>query len=170
MSADLNPGEWAVLGVVAEGPTHGFAVAQTLGPDGPLGRIWTLPRPVVYQVLKKLQQLGYITARGTEAGSRGPVRTVVATTPAGRTALRRWLREPVDHVRDVRSLLLLKLAFIDRAGRDPKPLAQAQRSRLTAQLEALEQARDAAAGFDQVILEWRIASSRATEDFLQRYE
>ena len=164
---DLTPGDWAVLGVVAEGPTHGFAVAQLLAPGGRLGRIWTLPRPVVYQVMKKLLQLGLIRERRTERSARGPVRTVVGITPAGRAALRRWLDEPVDHVRDIRSLLLLKLALLDRAGADPGALIAAQRERLAAQLEALERSRDEAGGFDRVILEWRIASSRATMEFLQ---
>ncbi len=155
-----------MLGVVAEGPTHGFAVSQLLAPAGRLGRIWTLPRPVVYQVLKKLLEQGLIDERGTESSAKGPVRTIVGATPAGRAAVRRWLQEPVDHVRDVRSLLLLKLALLDRAGRDPGPLVEAQKARLAGQLEALAQARDAADGFDRVILEWRMASSRATLDFL----
>lgn len=166
----LSPGEWAVLGVVAEGPTHGFAVAQLLGPDGRLGRIWTLPRPVVYQVLKKLLQLGLIGERRTEAGTRGPQRTVVGVTPAGRGAVKVWLQEPVDHVRDVRSLLLLKLALLDRAGADAKPLVAAQRDRVASQLASFEGSRSGATGFDRVVLEWRIANSRATVDFLEHIE
>ena len=166
MEIELTPGEWAVLGAVAEAPTHGFAVAQLLAPDSDLGRIWTLPRPVVYQVIRKLVTLGLLAARRTEPSRRGPVRTVVAVTPLGRAALRRWLYEPVDHVRDVRSLLLLKLALLDRAGADPVPLVRAQERRVTHQLVALEAARDAADGFERVLLEWRIASSRATLGFL----
>ncbi len=165
----LTPGDWAVLGVVAEEPTHGFAVAQRLGPEGQLGRIWTLPRPVVYQVVKKLAQLELIAEQGTESGARGPVRTVFSATPAGRRALDRWLAEPVDHVRDVRSLLLLKLALLDRAGVDPGPLVAAQRERVNAQLGSLREERNQAAGFDRVVLDWRIASSAATVDFLRRY-
>lgn len=164
----LSPGEWAVLGVVAEKPTHGFAVAQTLAPEGGLGRVWTLPRPVVYQVLKKLHALGLVEQRKTEPGRRGPTRTVVGVTPEGRAALRRWLAEPVDHVRDVRSLLLLKLALHDRAGTDPERLLRAQAIKLSAQLQALVEARGRAEGFDRVVLEWRIASSQATADFLSR--
>ena len=49
----LSAAAWAVLGVVAEGPTHGFAVAAVLAPDGPLGQVWTLPRPMVYRELDK---------------------------------------------------------------------------------------------------------------------
>jgi PadR family transcriptional regulator AphA len=163
---DLGPGEWAVLGAVAEKPIHGFAVARLLAPDGELGRIWSLPRPVVYQVIKKLGQGGLIAARRVEASRSGPARTVLGVTPAGRAALARWLDEPVDHVRDVRSLLLLKLALLERAGSDPKPLIRAQRRRVQSQLRALARARDRAGGFDRVILEWRIASSRATLEFL----
>ena len=166
METDLSPGEWAVLGAVAEGPTHGFALAQLLAPDGQLGRIWTLPRPAVYQVIQKLLGLGLIRARRTERSHRGPLRRVVGLTPAGRSAIRRWLEEPVDHVRDVRSLLLLKLALLDRSGGDAAPLVKAQRSKVAQQLVALEEARDAASGFERLILEWRIASSRATVEFL----
>ena len=167
MDLDLSPGEWAVLGAVAEGPTHGFAVAQLLAPEGELGRVWTLPRPVVYQVIQKLLQLGLVKPRGTETSRRGPVRTVIAITPAGRSAVRRWLAEPVDHVRDIRSLLLLKLALIDRRGGDPAPLIAAQKERVRTQLESLTKARKSVDGFDRTILEWRIASSRATLDFLR---
>jgi PadR family transcriptional regulator AphA len=155
-----------VLGAVAEGPTHGFALAHLLSADGDLGRIWTLPRPVVYQVIKKLEQLDLVRARRTEASHLGPQRTVLGVTPSGRAALKEWLYEPVDHVRDVRSLLLLKLALLDRASADPRPLVRAQKQRVRTQLKALSRARDAAQGFDRVILEWRIASSRATLEFL----
>lgn len=164
---DLSPGEWAVLGAFAEGPTHGFAIAQMLAPDGELGRVWTLPRPVVYQVIQKLLQLGLIRPRGTETSRRGPVRTVIGVTPAGRAAVRRWLNEPVDHVRDVRSQLLLKLALIDRQGGDPAALIEAQVAKVRSQLDSLTKARKGVDGFDRVILEWRIASSRATLDFLR---
>lgn len=163
---DLSPGEWAVLGVVAEGPTHGFDVARDFAPDGPIGRVWTLPRPVVYQLIKKLLQVGLIEERSTQRSDRGPVRTIVAATPAGRRALKRWLSTPVDHVRDVRSLLLLKLALLDRAGRDHLPLVEAQRQRIAAQVESLRQARRDTEGFERVLAEWRLASSRATADFL----
>ena len=108
---ELSAGEWAVLGVIAEGPTHGFAVAQLLAPTGPLGQIWSLPRPIVYQAIKKLLQLELITERATERSSRGPQRTILATTANGRRAVRDWLGQPVEHVREVRSLLLLKLAL-----------------------------------------------------------
>jgi DNA-binding PadR family transcriptional regulator len=163
---DLSPGEWAVLGVVAEAPTHGFAVARLLAPDGPLGQIWSLPRPVVYQAVRKLVQLQLVGPQATERSDRGPQRTILRVTPTGRRQLRRWLGEPVDHVRDVRSLLLIKLALLERAGRDIGPLLRAQRAQLLPRLGGLARVRDGAAGFDRVLAEWRYTSSEATLRFL----
>jgi DNA-binding PadR family transcriptional regulator len=163
----LSPGAWAVLGAVAEGPTHGFAVVQLMAPHGPIGRIWTIPHPVVYQVLKRLQQLRLITERATERGGRGPQRTILAVTPAGRRALRRWLLAPVDHVRDVRSLFLLKMVLLDRAAIDPSPLLEAQREQVETLVAALTCQHDAAEGFDQVLVTWRLESSRAVLRFLE---
>lgn len=167
---ELSPGDWAVLGAVAERPTHGFALAQMLAPDGSLGRVWSLPRPVVYQVIKKLLGLGLLAEKGVEPGVRGPARTIVAVTVPGRRVLDRWLAEPVDHVRDVRSMLLLKLALLDRVGGDPAPLLAAQRDRLQPVIEALEAGRDRSQGFERVLVEWRISSSRATVAFLDAVE
>lgn len=155
-----------MLGAVGEGPTHGFAVAQLLAPGGALGRVWTLPRPGVYQIIKKLVQLGLVAERSTERSDRGPVRTIVGVTAAGRRALRGWLEEPVDHVRDVRSMLLLKLALLDRSHGDWRPLIEAQRRRLRAQMDGLEESRAEAVGFERVLVEWRASSSRATIEFL----
>jgi DNA-binding PadR family transcriptional regulator len=163
---DLSAGEWAVLGVIAEGPTHGFAVAQLLAPEGPLGQIWSLPRPIVYQAIKKLLQLGLITERATERSTRGPQRTILATTPTGRRAIRSWLGEPVEHVREVRSLLLLKLALLDRVGDDPIGLIGAQREVLTPKLEAMQHHRDHAEGFELTLATWRLESIKAVLRFL----
>jgi PadR family transcriptional regulator AphA len=163
---ELSPAAWAVLGVVAEGPTHGFALAQILAADGALGQVWTLPRPMVYRELSKLVALGLVAERATEHSHRGPARTIVAVTPAGRRTVKDWLAAPVDHVRDVRSSLLLKLALLQRAGVDPRPLLRAQQQRLGPQLAGLEQLRDRAVGFERLLGQWRLASSQATLQFL----
>jgi len=60
----------------------------------------------------------YVTYSGTR-GQDVPV-SIFRVTPEGREALTRWLQEPVEHVRDVRSLLLLKLVFAARLEADPR--------------------------------------------------
>lgn len=164
---ELSPGEWAVLGALATGPAHGFAVAQLLSPSGAIGRVWAVRRPVVYQSLKKLVALRLVAERAVEPGVRGPRRTVLAPTPAGRRAVRCWMATPVEHVRDVRSELLLKLAVIDRAGGDPLPLLAAQRERLERLVELLDDHRRDASGFEAVLASWRLESSRAALRFVE---
>ena len=164
---DLSAAAWSVLGAVAEGPTHGFAVAQLLSADGPLGRVWTVPRPMVYRELDKLIQLDLIAEGALERTAQGPARTIVEVTPAGRAAVTDWLGQPVQHVRDVRSALLLKLVLIARAGGDPEPLLAAQRERFEPQLAGLERTRDQAEGFERTLAQWRLANSRATLQFIE---
>jgi DNA-binding PadR family transcriptional regulator len=96
--------EWVVLGLVAEGPTHGFALARLLARDGAVGRVWRATRPLTYRAIAQLASDGMIKPVRTEPGA-GPPRRVHRVTPAGRRALRRWLAQPVRHPRDVRAEL-----------------------------------------------------------------
>ena len=126
---DLGAGEWAVLALLAEQPTHGFAVARAMSPEGEIGKVWTMRRPLVYRAIDLLTEDGFVRAAGTEPSSSGPRRMLVEATPAGRRALTGWLAEPVEHVRDARSLLMLKLLFLARGDVDQAPLLTAQRKR-----------------------------------------
>ena len=165
-SDDLAAGEWAVLAVLAERPAHGFAVARAMAPDGEIGKVWSLRRPLVYRAIHVLCDAGLARPTGTVASGSGPRRTVLEVTPAGRAALRRWLWNPVDHVRDARSLLLLKLLFITRSGRDPRQLLSGQRGRFEALAERLTAAAGTAEGFDAVLVRWRLESTTAAIRFL----
>jgi DNA-binding PadR family transcriptional regulator len=167
---ELTPGDWAVLGVIAEGPTHGFAVTHVLAKDAALGQIWTVPRPMVYQALKKLIQLRLVREIHTQHSDQGPARTVVSTTPRGRRELARWLSTPVEHVRDARSLLLLKLALLDRAGENLAPLIEAQRRALEPQHLARTRWQADAEGFERVLATWRLVSLEAVLRLLDTIE
>jgi PadR family transcriptional regulator AphA len=116
----LAPGEWAVLALLAEGPTHGFAIARAMAPDGEIGKVWSLPRPRVYHAIDALIARGFARPVATVASSSGPHRTLLEVTEGGPRALTTWLAAPVEHVRDARSLLLLKLRFLDRSDLDPR--------------------------------------------------
>jgi DNA-binding PadR family transcriptional regulator len=127
---ELTPSEYAVLALTAEAPIHGWALAVKLAKGGEIGSIWSLGRPLVYRSLERLEQDKLIKAVGLERGERGPHRVVYGATPKGRKVLREWLARPVDHVRDIRSLFLLKVVLSQRAGIDVEPLLVAQRSAL----------------------------------------
>lgn len=162
----LSLAEWLVLCLVAEGPTHGFAIASVAGPEGDLGRVWWLRRAVVYRGLQRLRELGLVEETGVESTPHGPTRTVLRATPYGTAAVRWWLSRPVAHVRDVRSELMVKLAMLDRAGADPAALLTAQRHVIEPIVEALRADRDLAQGFDRTLAGWRYETAVATLAFL----
>ena len=51
---ELSLPEWTVLTVLAQQPAHGFAVAQLTAPHAELGRVWTIPRPIIYRAIGRL--------------------------------------------------------------------------------------------------------------------
>ena len=119
MSVSLSTTEYAVLGVLAEGTSHGFALAKLLAADSEVGRVFRVRRPLVYRALDRLVEAGYAEPVSTEKGDAGPQRVVHKITRRGRRQLDRWLAQPVEHVRDIRIEFLLKLALLDRRGRSP---------------------------------------------------
>jgi len=163
-SEQLATGEWAVLALVAEAPTHGFAIARALAPGGEVGRVWAMRRPLVYRTLEVLGERELVRAAGTEPSESGPPRTVLEVTGEGRERVDAWLLAPVRHVRDARADLMLKLLFLDRAGSDPAPLLAAQRERfevLAGELEGNEEA-----GFARTLALWRLENTRAAIRFV----
>ena len=161
----LGLAEWVVLALVAERPAHGFAIAALTAREGELGRVWHVPRPLVYRALGRLEEEQLIAAGGSESGP-GPRRTPYRCTPAGSRLLEVWLRTPVRHVRDVRSEFLLKLALHQRRGSDPGDLVAGQRSVLAPIAAALAEERASSSGFDTVLLAWRESNAAAVLDFL----
>lgn len=83
------PTEWlraslplCVLGVVAEGETYGYAIAQRLQTVG----LGVIKGGTLYPVLNRLEQDGSVTSSGRE-GVGGPGRKFFTLTPAGRAHL-----------------------------------------------------------------------------------
>jgi DNA-binding PadR family transcriptional regulator len=163
----LTAGEWALLALLDEAPAHGFALARAMAPDGEVGQVWAVRRPLVYRALETLERMGLVRPVGTLRSDSGPQRRILEPTPAGRSTLSDWLGQPVEHVRDARSLLMLKLLFLTRRETDAAPLLTAQRSQFGAQAERLAAAADAAQGFDRRLLLWRLHSTTAAVAFTE---
>jgi PadR family transcriptional regulator AphA len=161
----LSLAEWLVLCLVREKPRHGFAIARILDHEGSMGRVWRVPKPVIYRALQRLEQLELV-ATTEEPSTQGPVRSLTDATAAGRREAAAWLGRPASHNRDVRSELLVKLALLDRAGADAQPLLDAQRQQLIPVAAALQDRLDAATGFDRTLILWRYETLSATLRFL----
>lgn len=171
---DLLLGEWACLGILSSAPSHGFAIAARLTPDADIGRIWSLSRPLTYRSLEQLTARGLIEPRGEEPGIAGGNRTVLAITRSGRAALRRWVQTPVEHVRDLRSELLLKITFAAHNGIDIRDMLTAQHEHITTVIAGLERSlsssthgNDAGNDAADVVALWRYESATAAQRFLE---
>jgi PadR family transcriptional regulator AphA len=162
---ELSLAEWLVLAIISQLPAHGFAVAQLTARAGELGRIWQVPKAVVYRAIGRLLDAGLIAPALTEPG-QGPQRTLYEATPGGQRAACCWLRAPVRHVREIRSELLLKLALLDRADIEPTALLAAQRAVLVALVQALEGRLTRSSGFEATLLAWRRATAVAALEFV----
>lgn len=161
LAHQLSPGDWAVLGLIAEQPRHGFAISQIMAPEGELGRIWRVRQALVYRTLDVLTEHRLARRAGSEPSTRGPSRTLVEATPAGREALVAWLEEPVHRVREARSVLLLKVALLRRAGVSPVALLQRQRATLEQLTAGLESRVAVAEAEERTVLIWRSEAMQA---------
>lgn len=170
MRTDLTLAEWAVLGLLCERPAHGWHLVGALRPGGEVGDVWSCTRPLVYRAIGVLDGRGLIQRHGTQKSHVGPARTLLAVTPAGRRALSTWLRTPVEHVRDVRSELMLKLLLHDRLRRDPARLIDRQKALFVSLADSLEAHLARAEGFDRTLALWRQTNAQGTLRFLDRLE
>jgi PadR family transcriptional regulator AphA len=160
-------GEWACLGILYPTPTHGFAIATLLKPDGLVGRVWSISRPLTYRCLEQLTSRGYIHAIGEEPGIAGGNRTILAATRSGRHQLRKWLHTPVAHLRDIRSELLLKLIIADLCTIDISAMLEQQQTVIEQLADAITRKLDVLDPPDVVEL-WRSESARAALRFVER--
>ena len=161
--ADMKLGEWACLGLLYPAPTHGFAIAARLKPAGDVGRVWSLSRALTYRALDQLADRGFAESVGEEPGIAGGNRTILTATREGRAQLRRWLAIPVEHLRDVRSELLLKLLIAEACRVNVAPMLERQHGHIEHLATALNSQRTA-----DVVTMWRFESSQAALRFVAR--
>lgn len=158
---ELTLAEHVCLALVDEGAAHGWAIGTLLAPDGEIGRIWTLSRPLTYRAIEQLDAKGLVRRREDPTAS-GRARQTLRITARGRRVVHEWLVRPVAHLRDVRTELLLKLELRRRAGLDPAPLVAAQRAAFAERVKVLQ----AGARDDDVVSRWRAEHALAVERFL----
>jgi DNA-binding PadR family transcriptional regulator len=165
----LSLTDWVVLGLVAEGSRHGFAIARELEPDTTLGRVWTVRRPLVYRSVERLVSLELIAPTHSEPGTQGPPRTLLEATPRGQTMFGRWLQSPVSHPRDVRTDLMAKFVFLARRGVPLGPLARRQLESFAPAAAGILRAATDATGPDWVVATARLETMRSITRTLQRF-
>ena len=159
--ADLALGERVCLALIDEGVDHGWAIGTELAPDGELGRVWSLSRPLAYRAIEQLGAKGLVRRAGRPSG-QGRERAIISCTAAGRRLVKVWLDTPVEHLREVRTELLVKLVLLERRGLDLELVLLAQQEAFREHYAALTTAQSGAGIVDL----WRRESARAVRRFL----
>jgi DNA-binding PadR family transcriptional regulator len=106
--APLSLSEYAVLGLLADGPLSGYELHKRA--ERTIGYFWRPAKSKIYELLPRLSKAGLVSSRRVPQDRR-PDKQVHDLTPLGREALREWL-ESRDLPRTVaRNPLLLRLFF-----------------------------------------------------------
>jgi DNA-binding PadR family transcriptional regulator len=173
MPRPTQPAEHAVLGLLyfEEGGGHGYDLARHFGDDQPLGDVLKLEPGMLYHHLKKLARTGWVTVDVEPQGTRPP-RQVYTLTDDGKIELLRWLREPVQHTRDIRLDFLVKLYFarlLDPALATDLIHGQLAKSReMESSLETrLAESNAPANDFARQVLDLRLLQTRAAITWLE---
>lgn len=95
----------AILVLLEKKPGSGYDLAQRF--RGGIGNFWNATHQQVYQELKKLSAAKLVAFELHEQAER-PDKKVYRITPAGRSALRLWLKAPVKSAK-INSTLLVKI-------------------------------------------------------------
>lgn len=88
----LTPLAVAVLNLLVERPMHPYEM-RVLMRDRGHQRVVRLTGPSVYDTIERLCGLGLAKAGETNREGRRPERTIYRITPAGRSAIREWVRD-----------------------------------------------------------------------------
>lgn len=153
-----------VLALIVQQPRHGWALHEELAPHGEIGRAWTLSRQLVYRAIDTLEADGLVKRAQPKDGG-GADKVVISPTAKGKTHARKWLDQPVAHLRDVRTELVVKIMLRERAGLPATTFLQHQRDALTSVLQSIE-----SSPADTPVDMWRRESASAVKRFLTRLE
>ncbi len=166
------PTEYALLGLLMDGPSHGYDLTRQFSPQSELGQVCHLEMSMLYALLKKLEREGWIVGRD-EAITEHKSRRVVELSPQGRAEFENWIARPVQKTREIRLDFLVKFYF----ARQQNPalamqLLQEQLDYSEALLERLHLQRDKAANlpqnhFERLVINLRIEQNEAVLRWLR---
>jgi DNA-binding PadR family transcriptional regulator len=114
-SSTISP-EYALLGFLAQRPSHGYVLHRRLKKE--LQGIWDLSQSHCYSILKRLEHEGHIQSEIHPQDS-APTKRLLKLTSQGRTHFDRWLNEPTPpSVRAIRMEFTTRLYFAQLEGRE----------------------------------------------------
>jgi len=103
--------EFAILGFLFPGPSHGYELHKKMTDPSGIGMVWEVKLSNLYAQLGKLEKKGLILKKPQIQESR-PSRTKYALTPAGMATFTEWLHTNISHPRHFRQEFMVRLYFL----------------------------------------------------------
>lgn len=153
-----------VLALIVQKPRHGWAIHEELAPKGEIGRAWTLSRQLVYRAIDTLESDDLVKRAQPKDGGGGD-KVIISPTAKGKARVKFWLDQPVTHLRDVRTELVVKMMLRERAGLPAKKFLAAQHNAFAPLLQAIE-----TSPAETPVDMWRRESASAVKRYLTRLE
>ncbi len=153
-----------VLALIVHTPRHGWALQEVLSPAGEIGQAWTLSKQLVYRAIDSLVDAGLARRTAPKDGG-GADRVVISPTTSGRRVAEIWLDSPVQHLRDVRTELVVKVMLRELFGLPMPHFIQLQRQQFEPLIAAIEKNPSTTP-----VHMWRRESASAVKRFLTRLE
>ena len=164
----LLPGEYAVLGMLALRPMHGYEMARFFDRDE-LSDVCPIEQSLLYTYIRNVEERALVTFHEERIGQRPP-RKCYVLSEAGRSLLDRWLHQPVERMREVRLEFLLKLYFLHQLDVDGErdllrreiEVCEAYRSRLADRANDNE-------GFRRLVALSKVSAAESVGNWLRAY-
>ena len=146
--------EHALLGFLREKPLHGYEIHRRMSDPEGLGLVWRIKQSQLYALLGKLEENGYVTSELESQGNRPP-RKVYSLTNSGSAMFMEWVKNPVQHGREMRLNFMVKLFFARIEGKAVvAQLIDNQRDQCAQWLELVEISSEGETKSFQNMIEW----------------
>ncbi|HWE62283.1 MAG TPA: PadR family transcriptional regulator [Chloroflexota bacterium] len=172
-----DPARHVLLGLLLDGPRHGYDLARSFAPGTVLGSVVHLGSSHLYALLSRLERDGLVRGEVEDQRARPP-RHVYHITEAGRAEVVRWVAEPVARPRDVLLDFPLKLYLARHLNpQDAADLVARQRALFEPYLDGLMREQEVGDhvssppedhAFIELLRQGRIARTEATLAWLDR--
>lgn len=106
-TGNISP-EFALLGFLIAGPSHGYDLHQRFTTE--LGHVWHLSQSQAYAILKRLEQRGDIKVQIVEQ-EKLPARQLLRISAQGRSRFNEWMKDTSLNARAIRLEFLTRLYF-----------------------------------------------------------
>jgi PadR family transcriptional regulator AphA len=161
---DAQLARHVVLALIVHQSRHGWALQEELAPRSEIGRAFTLSRQLVYRAIDTLESDGLVK-RAIPKDGGGADKVIISPTAAGKKITHQWLDQPVMHLRDVRTELVVKIMLRQRFTLPLSPFIDSQRTIFEPLIDAVNKEHS-----HSPVDSWRRESASAVKRYLTRLE